>query len=72
MPRPGWNEQYWKHMDKETERRIRTACPRCGSSNTYYNERFKTWRCGKCEHSFVVKGLGNERPWWKRILPFRK
>ncbi len=31
MPRPGWNEHYWKHMDKATERRLRTACPRCGS-----------------------------------------
>ncbi len=68
MPRPGWSEHYWKRMDKETERRLRTACPRCGSDKTYYNKRFKTWRCGKCEHSFVVQGFSNERPWWKRLF----
>ncbi len=65
--RPGWDDQYWKRMDKETARRLRSACPRCGSSQTYYNERFHSWRCGRCEHSFVVKGLG-ARPWWKRLL----
>ncbi len=65
--RPGWHDQYWNKMDKETEKRMRTMCPRCGSSQTYYNERFRSWRCGKCEHSFLVEGLEG-RPWWKRWL----
>jgi len=72
MPRPGWNDQYWKHMDKKPRGEYGQTCPRCGSPNTYYNKRFKTWRCVKCEYSFVVKGLSDERPWWKRIFPFRK
>ncbi|MFC2007577.1 hypothetical protein ACFLVB_03145 [Chloroflexota bacterium] len=66
--RPGWHDSYWKNLDKETSKRIRTTCPRCGSSKTYYNQQFKTWCCGKCEHSFVVKGLGSDMPWWKRLL----
>ena len=58
MPiRPSWHDDYWKKLDKETARKVRTTCPRCGSANTYYNKQYKTWRCGKCEHSFVIKGL---------------
>ncbi len=69
MPaRPGWHDEYWKKMDPETQRRIRSTCPRCGSSKTSYNTQFKTWRCGKCEHIFVVKGLGDDAPWWKRLF----
>jgi len=69
MPsRPQWHDSYWKKFDKETTRKLRTRCPRCGSSNTYYNQNYKTWRCGKCEHSFAVKGLGDEKPWWKRLF----
>ena len=68
MPvRPGWHDDYWKNMDKETARKIRTTCPRCGSSRTYYNEQFQTWRCSKCEHIFVVKGL-DKVPWWRRLF----
>ena len=68
MPvRPGWHDDYWKNMDKETARKIRTTCPRCGSARTHFNEQFETWRCGKCEHIFVVKGL-DKAPWWKRLL----
>jgi transposase-like protein len=71
MPgRPGWHDQYWKRLDKETAKKIRTTCPRCGSSDTYYNAKFHTWRCVKCEHSFVVKGVSGDTPWWKRL--FRK
>lgn len=66
MPRPGWNETYWRNLDKDTEKRLRTACPRCGSTRTYYNKRFKTWHCGTCEHAFIVEGL--QKPWWKRIF----
>lgn len=71
MPRPEWQEEYWRNLDKDTARKIRSTCPRCGSSETYYNERFKTWRCGRCEHIFVVTGL-EPKPWWKRIFPFWK
>ncbi len=71
MPgRPGWYDDYWKKLDKETAQKIRTTCPRCGSADTYYNQHYKTWRCGKCEHSFRVKGLGDKVPWWKRLFPF--
>ena len=71
MPvRSGWHDDYWKQMDKDTAKKLRTMCPRCGSSKTYYNERYQAWRCGKCEHSFVVEGLDSDekRPWWKRLL----
>ncbi len=72
MPsRPGWYDNYWKNLDKDTARRMRTTCPRCGSSETYYNKLYKTWRCGRCEHSFVIEWV-DERPWWKRLLPFLK
>ena len=66
--RPGWQDAYWENLDKETAKKLRTLCPRCGSSNTYYNEQFKVWRCGKCEASFTVKGLDDKSPWWKRIF----
>ena len=69
MPsRQTWHDDYWKKLDKKTETRLRSTCPRCGSSNTYYNKRYQTWRCQKCEHSFVIQGLGGEKPWWKRLL----
>jgi ribosomal protein L37AE/L43A len=65
--RPEWHDSYWKKMDKETEKKLRTACPHCGSDKTYYNKQFHVWRCGKCEGSFTVKGYGDNKPWWKRI-----
>lgn len=69
MPaRQGWSDEYWKTLDKEEARKLRTSCPRCGSTRTYYNSMFKVWRCIKCEHSFRVEGL--EEPWWKRIFRF--
>jgi len=69
MPsRPGWYSDYWKNMDKDTGKKIQTTCPRCGSDKTYYNEKFRIWRCGSCENSFLVKGYGSQRPWWKRLL----
>ena len=69
MPmRPSWSNDYWKQMDKDTARKIRTSCPRCGSTNTHYNEQFMTWRCGKCEHIFVIRGIGDKKPWWKQIF----
>jgi len=36
---------------------MRTTCPSCGSDRTYYNEKYKTWKCLKCEKSFVVEDL---------------
>ena len=69
MPvRPGWHDEYWDTLDKETARKIRTTCPRCGSSKTYYNKQFKNWRCGRCEHSFTIEGYGENLPWWKRLF----
>lgn len=69
--RPTWHDEYWKRLDKSTEKKLRTACPRCGSSNTYYNEHYKTWRCQNCEHSFAIRGF-KDSPWWKRLFPFWK
>ncbi len=69
MPsRPGWYEGYWKNLDKDTARKIRSTCPRCGSADTYYNKQFMTWRCGRCEHIFVIKGVSEKVPWWKRLF----
>ena len=68
MPsRPGWYDNYWKDLDTETARKMRTTCPKCGSTKTYYNKQYRTWRCGRCEHSFVVKGFGDV-PWWRRLF----
>ena len=69
MPsRPGWDEEYWRRMDRKTARKILKTCPRCGSGSTYYNSRFKLWRCGRCEHSWVIEGYRESKPWWKRLL----
>lgn len=66
--RPGWNDTYWKNLDKETARKMRTSCPKCGSSNTFYNKKYRNWRCGKCENNFIVAGYEEKVPWWKRIF----
>ncbi|MBI4285465.1 MAG: hypothetical protein HY670_06150 [Chloroflexi bacterium] len=72
MPvRPEWYDGYWQRLDKETVKKVRSSCSRCGSTETYYNRKFKVWRCIKCEHSFVIRGLA-ERPWWKRVFLFWK
>jgi ribosomal protein L37AE/L43A len=69
MPiRPSWFEDYWDKQDKNVSDKIRTTCPRCGSSRTYYNQQYQVWRCGRCEHSFVIEGLRGRRPWWKRFF----
>jgi len=69
MPgRPGWHDEYWDQMDKETAKKIRSTCPRCGSSNTYYNKQYGTWRCGKCEHTFVIRGFDDNKSWWKKLF----
>ena len=66
--RPGWNKEFWKRLDRETERKLRTTCPKCGSDKTYYNKQFRVWRCGRCEHSWAIEGMGEGVPWWKRLL----
>ena len=69
MPiRPGWYDGYWNKMDKETAKKVRTTCPKCGSAETYYNQQFRNWRCVKCENSFAVEGVGCKVPWWKRLF----
>jgi len=69
MPiRPGWSEDYWENLDEKTAAKMRTTCPRCGSAKTYYSRQYGTWRCGRCEHSFVVEGVSRSRPWWKRLF----
>ena len=67
MARPGWNDSYWKKLDKESARRLRTTCPKCGSDKTYYNKQFKVWRCGRCENSWVIQGIKSGESWWKRL-----
>ncbi|HEY32850.1 MAG TPA: hypothetical protein G4O10_07070 [Dehalococcoidia bacterium] len=68
MPiRPSWYEDYWDKQDKDVSDKVRTTCPRCGSSRTYYNQQYKVWRCGRCEHSFIIEGMGR-RSWWKRLF----
>lgn len=57
MGRPWWRDDYWKKMDWRQERRMRTTCPFCGSGRTYYNEKYRTWKCLECEKSFVVEDL---------------
>ena len=68
--RPGWSDSYWKGVDKETAKKLRTTCPKCGSNNTYYNKKFRVWRCARCEHSFAVKGYGE--PWWRRLMFWKR
>ncbi len=69
--RPGWHDEYWKRLDKNRAKKMRTSCPRCGSSNTYYMKQYRTWRCGRCEYIFKVKGYG-DKTWWQRLFPWLK
>lgn len=66
--RANWSPEYWKKLDKDTAKKLLTTCPKCGSDKTYYNAKFKVWRCGKCEHSFVVQGVKGGVSWWKRLF----
>jgi len=61
MGRPWWRDDYWKKLDWRQEKKMRTVCPYCGSDKTYYNKKYKTWRCLKCEKSFFVEGLGSKK-----------
>jgi|GEM_PF-1659867 len=48
---PKREDEFWA-AQKEPERT--KYCPKCGSSNISYNEKFQSWRCNSCEHSFNV------------------
>ena len=66
---PKREDEYWAGTK---EPRGRGLCPFCGSSNIYYNEYFKSWRCARCEKSFPSpsygqgKGFGKEARWFGR------
>ena len=51
-----------KREDERTaasrEPRGRGLCPFCGSMDVYYNEHYKSWRCGRCERSFPAPSYG--------------
>jgi ribosomal protein L37AE/L43A len=69
MPaRQQWSDEYWKRLDKETGHKLRTTCPKCGSAKTYYNEKLKLWRCGKCENAFKVEGVRAGKHWWQKLF----
>lgn len=53
---PKREDEYWAGM-KEPEKG-RGLCPFCGSSHIYYNRRYESWRCGKCEKSFPSPSYG--------------
>ncbi len=44
----------------------RGLCPRCGSSNVHYNERFGAWHCFVCESSFPTPSYGPDQG---KVLP---
>jgi hypothetical protein len=37
----------------------RALCPYCGSSDIYFNEYYRSWRCAKCEKSFPMPSYGS-------------
>ncbi len=52
---PKREDEFWAG---KKEGKGRGLCPFCGSSNIYYNRRFESWRCGKCEKSFPSPSYG--------------
>ncbi len=52
---PKREDEFWAGMEK---RQGRGLCPFCGSSDVYYNESYKSWRCAKCEKSFPTPSYG--------------
>lgn len=52
---PKREDEYWAGMK---EPKGRGLCPFCGSSNIYYNKRYESWRCAKCEKSFPSPSYG--------------
>jgi ribosomal protein L37AE/L43A len=53
---PKREDEYWAEMK---EPKGRGLCPFCGSSNIYYNKRYKSWRCGGCEKTFPSPSYGS-------------
>jgi len=45
----------------ECLKRKKRSCPRCGSTNISYNQRFEVWRCNKCEANFPTPSKGPGR-----------
>ena len=74
MGRPWWHDSYWKRLGAQQSRQLRTTCPSCSSDKVYYNERFRIWRCGKCEGSFTLKVVeaGWDRRVWNGLVAFFK
>ena len=52
---PKREDEYWAGMK---EPKGRALCPFCGSSDIYYNKRYESWRCTKCEKSFPTPSYG--------------
>jgi transcription elongation factor Elf1 len=52
---PKREDEFWA-AQKEPKRT--GCCPRCGNTNISYNEKFQSWRCNSCEHSFPVPSFG--------------
>lgn len=57
---PKREDENWarRREDKESIGK-RSLCPFCGKGDRlYYNKRYKSWRCGYCEHSFPMPSGG--------------
>ena len=46
---PKREDEFWA---TQREKKGQHSCPRCGNTNISYNEKFQSWRCNRCEHSF--------------------
>ena len=52
---PKREDEFWA---AQKEPKGQPLCPRCGNTNISYNEKFQSWRCNRCEHSFPVPSYG--------------
>ena len=67
---PTREEEYWA---AKKEPRGQPLCPFDGSPKVYYNKRYKSWRCAKCERSFPSPSYGAKgKPSWLDRLLGRK
>ena len=66
---PKRENEFWAGMK---EPKGRGLCPFCGSSNISYNQKFRSWRCNKCEHSFPSPSYGPGREFGKEARWFGK
>lgn len=46
---PKREDEFWAAQKEKEEK---GCCPKCGSTNISYNEKFRSWRCNRCEHNF--------------------